>query len=310
MSTSRLSARPHRAKWGRATSGFLDVEPVTSSSSRLGYAVECWSFARRAAAATAANRHRFDVVHVEGFASTWADLVTVHAVRAAEVDHYFSEIEPRARIRRHLSPRMLRPQTTAVLAIEERLLGRGRPFAMCPSRAVRDDLIRYHGLAKDDIAVIPYGIDVTRFAPDPRAAAGLRRELATPDGRLVLLVVGAEFARKGVDRAIRALADARADAELWVVGGDDPSIYRRLAAQLGVGDRVRFLGARPADVLPALYGASDVLLAPSRQDSWAMPVVEAMAAGCAVVASSFTGSCEASRARCFRVRRRRSGRAG
>ena len=56
---------------------------------------------------------------------------------------------------------------------------------------------------------------------------------------------------------------------------------------------MRFLGRRHHEELPAWYGASDVLLAPSRQDSWAIPVVEAMAAGCAVIAGSYTGSSEA-----------------
>jgi glycosyltransferase involved in cell wall biosynthesis len=272
---------------------FVDVEPLVRSTSRLGYSLECWTFARRAARATAARRRQFDVVHVEGYASTWADLVTVHAVRAAEVDHYFSVIEPHARVRRHLSPRIFRPQTAAVLAIERRLLGHSRPLFICPTKGVERDLVRYHSVDADTITVIPYGIDVARFSNLGDGPSRRRLETATPRGRLVLLVVASQFKRKGVDVAIDTIARARSDAELWVLGDDDPRPYVRRAATAGVADRVRFLGRRPHAELPAWYGASDVLLAPSRQDSWALPVVEAMAAGCAVIAGSYTGSSEA-----------------
>ena len=271
---------------------FVDVEPLVSSDSRLGYALECWTFAHRAGRTTDALRDRFDVVHVEGFASMWADLVTVHAVRAAEVEHYFSHVEPCATIRRHLSPRLFRPQTAAVLAIERKLLRSPQPLVICPSRQVRDDVERYHGVPRDDIAVIPYGIDVAQFSP--RIGAGRQRRvlMSTPPDRLVILMVASDFLRKGVGRAIEMLARAQADAELWIIGGDDPRPYRRAAALAGVGDRVRFVGPRPRNELPDWYAASDAFVAPSQQDSWALPVIEAMASGCVVVASSFAGSSE------------------
>lgn len=272
---------------------FLDVEPVVCSSSRLGYALECWSFARRAGKITAALRDRFDVVHCEGFASTWADLVTVHAVRAAEVDHYFTAIEPRATIRRHVSPRVFQPQTAVVLSIERSLLSRTQPLVICPSERVRADVTDYHGIPRENVTVIPYGIEVSKFASAVAGARKRRREMATPEHRLVLLMIASDFRRKGVGRAIELLARARADAELWVIGGDDPGPYVAAAVAAGVGDRVRFVGARSRDELPDWYGASDVFLAPSEQDSWAIPVIEAMAAGCPVIASRFAGSSEA-----------------
>jgi glycosyltransferase involved in cell wall biosynthesis len=272
---------------------FIDVEPLICSSSRLGYAVECWTFARRAARTTSAHRKLFDVVHVEGFASTWADLVTVHAVRAAEVDHYFREVEPHARVRRHLSARLFRPQTAAVLSIERRLLRRSQSMFICPTSAVAADLVKYHGVASDTITVIPYGIDLPRFSNDPAASSTLRHEVSTPQDRIVMLMVASDFERKGVDRAIDTLARVHVDGEIWVVGGDDPRPYVRRAASAGIADRVRFLGGRPAEELPTWYAASDILLAPSYQDSWALPVIEAMAAGCVVIASSHSGSSRA-----------------
>src|SRR5262245_10307678 len=64
---------------------FADVEPITLGRDRFRYAAQCASFARRATKVLARRRDEFDVVHVEGTAASTADLVTVHAVRPAEV---------------------------------------------------------------------------------------------------------------------------------------------------------------------------------------------------------------------------------
>ena len=190
---------------------FVDVEPLVCSSSRVGYALECWTFARRAARVTAALRDQFDVVHVEGFASTWADLITVHAVRAAEVDHYFSAVEPHASFRRHLSPRVFRAQTAAVLAIERSLLGRSQAMFICPTSTVANDLVRHHGAAPENITVIPYGIDLARFSGLEEPSRKLREDMGTPRDSIVMLVVASDFARKGLDRANDTLARIRSD---------------------------------------------------------------------------------------------------
>ena len=150
---------------------FLDVEPALSGSGRITYAVECSSFARRATRAILSNPLRFDVVHSEGFACLWADVVTVHAVRRAEVKHYFDHVEPGARFRRHLGPRIFRPQVQVVLGIEKKLFGSPPPLVICPSARVKDDLARWHGVPGELVAVVPYGVDVAGFRPDPGVRA-------------------------------------------------------------------------------------------------------------------------------------------
>ena len=273
---------------------FTAVEPLVRGSGRLSYALECASFAVRATRTIARLRDRFDVVHVEGFAALAADLVTVHAVRPAEVEHYFSRVEPAAHlVRKRLGPYLFRPQVGVVTAIERRLFQSGPPpFCICISRQVKRDLERWYGVPSELVEVIPYGIETKQFRPEAGERARRRAELAVAEGRLVLLFVGADFARKGLDRAIAAVARSRTEAELWVIGGDDARPYRALAARLGVGERVRFLGRRSQAELPSWYSACDVFLLPSQQDSWAIPPVEALAAGRVVVVSEYTGSHE------------------
>jgi glycosyltransferase involved in cell wall biosynthesis len=272
---------------------FADVDPAVTGRDRFRYAIECHSFARRATRAVLQAADRYDVVHAEGFASRWADVVSVHAVRRAELDHYFEHVEPRAVVRRHVSPLLLRPQIAVVMSIERELFRSPAPLCISPSERVRSDLQRCHGVPRELVEVIPYGIDVGVLGHRPAARVAIRTREGIDDDQVVVLAVADEFERKGVDRLIEALALARARPHLWVMGGDDPRRYVQLARSAGVADRVRFLGRRPFDELPGWYAASDVVAVVSRQDSWALPVVEGMAAGRCVVASAFTGSDEA-----------------
>lgn len=271
---------------------FETVEPLVRGRGRFSYAVECRSFAVRSTRTLARLRERFDVVHVEGFAALTADLVTVHAVRRAELDDYFGRIEPRARVRRRLSPYVARPQGGVVMSIEQRLFGTPTPLCVCGSEQIKNDLSRWHGVPEELIEVIPYAVDVGRFRHRPAERARLRAELGVSREQLAMLFVGDDFERKGLDTVIEGLARSRSGAELWVVGADRDDDHRSLAASLGVGERVRFLGWLPNDELPSWYSAADVFVLPSRQDGWGLTVIEAMAAGCVVVTSEYTGAHE------------------
>ena len=270
---------------------FEPVEPLVRGDGRLSYAVECASFALRAKRALRRLRDQTDVVHVVGYAAPEADLVTVNAVRPAELAHYFGQIESDARLRRRLGP-ALRPQSLVVQAVERRLFRPPFPLCLPETKAIADDLRRYYDVPADAIEVLPAGVDVHRFQHDPRARAETRRRYGVRHERLVVLFVGDEFERKGLDRAIAGVAQARLDAELWVAGGGPVAPYARRGASLGLGERIRFLGRVPLEELPALYAACDVLLLPSRQDAWGQPVLEALAGGRVALASEYTGAHE------------------
>src|SRR5206468_1215446 len=138
---------------------FVDVEPIARGEDRFRYAAECASFARRATRSLRGRGDEFDVVHIEGTAAHTADVVTVHAVRPAEIEHYFAKVEPRAHMRRHLSTRLLRPQSSVVMGIERRLFA-SRPLCLAPTRGIKDDLGREYGVPAELIEVIPYPVNV------------------------------------------------------------------------------------------------------------------------------------------------------
>lgn len=273
---------------------FETVEPLVTGRGRFRYALECGSFAIRATRALERRRDCFDVVHSEGIAALRADLVTVHGVRPAELEHYFSAVEPQARARRVLAP-VLRPQTGVVRLIERSLFKPPYPLCITISDGIARDLQRHYGVPDDAIEVIRYGIDMEAFAPSETLRDEVRGRRGTPGERLVMLFVGDDFERKGLRTAIEALdlvVRDGVDAELWVAGAGASSPFAAHARSLGIAQRVHFLGWCPQPLIRELYTAADTLVLPTRQDAWGQPVVEALASGCVPLVSEFAGAHE------------------
>jgi UDP-glucose:(heptosyl)LPS alpha-1,3-glucosyltransferase len=234
------------------------------------------------AAARAAPRGSFDVVH--SFSRTRHQDI----YRAGGGSHadYMERVYAGAGLREP----WFSPRNATLLAIERRVLGDPSQIIQCNSEMVRDELVARHKLPMGRVVVIRNGVDLERFHPRRREAVGKRvRESMGHGAGPVWLLAGSGFHRKGLDTAFRALAGGGpADAVLWVAGADATAPWRRLARQLGVGDRVRFLGQR--EDLEDIYAAADALLLPTRYDAFANVCLEAAAAGLAVVTSGANGA--------------------
>ena len=186
------------------------------------------------------------------------------------------------------------------LAGEQRVvLGADRIVAPTPVEAA--DLVSLYGADPNRIRVVAPGVDGRIFAPRPKQEAKDRMNLSRK--RLVLFV-GRLQLFKGPDVAIRAfaLATARApeatrDAVLWIVGGssteagerDEVRILSSLAASLGVSERVAFFPAQPHERLADFYSAAEVVLAPSRSESFGLVALEAQACGTPVIGTAAGG---------------------
>lgn len=113
-----------------------------------------------------------------------------------------------------------------------------------------------------------------------------RAEVRPATGRYVL--AGGRFVRKkGFDLLIRAWAaiNGDIDAPLWLAGdGPERSALEELVAQLGLAERVRFLGAVPHERMLGLVAGSTLCVVPSREEPYGIIVVEAQALGAPVVA--------------------------
>lgn len=135
--------------------------------------------------------------------------------------------------------------------------------------------------AAHDLVVIPNGVDREVYSPEGPKAARTRQPLIVCVGRL--------SPQKGQDVAVRALAElAQPDAVLRLIGeGPDREALEELAVQLGVADRIDWVG-HTQDVASHLR-AADVVIAPSRWEGLSLVLLEAMASGAAVVASDVAG---------------------
>jgi len=148
------------------------------------------------------------------------------------------------------------------------------------ARRTRENFCRELTLRPCDIEVVPNFVDVELFRPDPRAA----------DGPPLAVHVSNFRAVKRVPWLLRAFELATRDtrAELLLVGdGPEQPAARALVRELGIHDRVRFLGER--DALPELLAPADVFVLASSEESFGLSALEAMACGTPVVATDVGG---------------------
>lgn len=187
----------------------------------------------------------------------------------------------------------------------ERLLAERRTVAagarLVVNTAGEAHALRHHyGARPGQCVVAPPGVDLVRF--QPRSAERLRHRLEL-EGDKVVLFAGRLEPLKGPDTLLDAFAllqqdgRLRATTRLLFVGelssegervGQRRELLRR-AAELGVTDRVIFLGAQPQERLALLYCLADLVVVPSHSESFGLVALEAQACGTPVVAAAVGG---------------------
>ena len=146
------------------------------------------------------------------------------------------------------------------------------------SAVVRDRMESW-GVNPRRIALIPNGLELARVAFDPAARARIRAEFGIATGDYVVGVLGRLDPNKQFDLVIQAAAPLLdGETKLLVVGkGDEGEHLAAVARELGIADRVIFAGERH-DVA-AMLSAMDLFVASSRQETFGMSVLEALANG-------------------------------
>ena len=168
--------------------------------------------------------------------------------------------------------------------------------AICVSCVEEEEQFRrLYGDPAGRIEIIAPGVEHAFFAPGDQAAA--RKAIGFDPDRPLVLFVGRIQPLKGPDVAIQAIAElGRTDVQLAIVGGSSgrngdvqAAEAHALVDELGVHDQVHFIEPRPHHILSTWYRAADVVLVPSRSESFGLVALEAAACGIPVVASAVGG---------------------
>lgn len=165
------------------------------------------------------------------------------------------------------------------------------------SGALGDVAVRL-GADRRRVTHVGNGVDLGKFTPVPREQA--RADLQLPPDARVLVSVGTLVERKGFHRVIECLPELlqrHPGLHYLAVGGAGPegdmsAKLRALVAELGLTERVHFLGAYPPERLRGPLSAADVFVLATSYEGWANAFLEAMACGLPVVTTRVGGNAE------------------
>ena len=165
------------------------------------------------------------------------------------------------------------------------------PLILATSRWVKETYIR-DGVSADRIVVQPIGCDTESFRPIPRSdprVRAVREALGVADDEKLILTIGGDGASKGSQEMMAALVRIDPEFSKWkyvVKVWNSPRTEKQnaldleLAEQLGIRHKVNYVdGVLSREFMPYLYNACDIYAAPSRQEGFGMPHVEAQACG-------------------------------
>ena len=163
------------------------------------------------------------------------------------------------------------------------------------SEASRRQLLAYYPVPEEKVITIYNGVDLGRFNPSirERYRAKVRREWGIGEQEMAVLFVGNDFRRKGLMPFLQALSMLQEQGMKMkglIVGRDSPGPFARACRELGIGDRVVFLGAM--EQVEEAYAGADLFVLPTHYDPFGFSCLEALACGLPVVTTRFAGAAE------------------
>ena len=235
---------------------------------------------------------KFDVLYSPGVNAFDAHVIAVHIV----FHEFYAQIIERLRLRGQPFaswPRLLhrRIYYRLIMALERHVYRRRVTSLAAVSTLVAQQLAKH--FQRTDARIILDGVDTQRFSPSARFARrdSARKQWQLERDRFVLLLIGNDFRKKGLDALLYALvACCDLPLVLLVVGSDERKSYEAILQRCSTADRVFFLD--PSTDVLQFYAAADAYVGPSLEDAFGLPILEAMACGLPVVASCRAGASE------------------
>lgn len=249
------------------------------------FGLQNWTFAQNVRSALSGND--FDIVN--GLSQIYpqdiyrlGDGVHKHwlTVRRTRIfSQIYDKVSPRHRLLLHLEKKIFSPGNFKRIITNSEL---------CKQHA-----IHYYKVPQQLVDVIFCGVDFAIFNSSVRKeGAQLRISLGIDKEAIVVLFVGTNYERKGLDTLLQAISRLRYKEKyrLLVVGKGNISRYQRLARRLGLQESTIFCGFQ--EQIPPFYGAADIFVLPSYYDPFGNVCLEAMACGLPVITTRETGVSE------------------
>lgn len=225
------------------------------------------------------EQYAIDLVHTQGVSRNAAYAMQLSRLTQTPLVATFQGIEVQSIFHTNIPPRLYRWQRYW----NERIVAAASRVTTC-SHDLGQQLVRLAPSAAAKLTVIHNGVDLAPFVRQPASE------------REHLLLIGRVVHKKGFDIALRAFAMLKQQRPTpiphLVIAGDGPerAKLQALAGSLNIQDKTRWLGAvTDRDQIARLFAKSRVVLVPSREEPFGIVCLEALAAGCPVVASRVGG---------------------
>jgi UDP-glucose:(heptosyl)LPS alpha-1,3-glucosyltransferase len=190
---------------------------------------------------------------------------------------------------------LFNPAHLCNLYLERRILTAGNCRIVTNSQLCKEHAQRYYGVPAERIQVVYNGVNHQIFNPEEMAAQRPveRAELGLSEGNLAILHVSNNWKRKGLAvllQAVALLGSKGAQVNVIVVGRGRPAPFRKLAASLGLADRLHLVGE--TSQVQRYYAAGDLMVLPTMYDPFSNVCLEAMACGMPVITTAENGAAE------------------
>jgi glycosyltransferase involved in cell wall biosynthesis len=225
------------------------------------------------------QRERVHLLHLHGYGATNFGRIVARTLGMPAVVH----------------EHFIDPRVPPYQQVADRLLAGLSSWGFAVSEAVRGFMVARRFMPAARVEVVPNGAALDPFAQAGRRGSGgaavVRRSLGVPVDEPVVAIVGRLAPIKDHDLFLRAAAMvvSRIPRVTFVIVGEGEleSALRQQVSELGLAGQVVFAGYR-ADI-PAVLGAVDLLVSTSQNEGFGLTLIEAMATGCAVVATRVGG---------------------